>query len=163
MSNVATTDLSWLPSDAEEQLSLGFRIISNAYKHRVQALEAENKTVKYQVDEKTQQLAALQKKHGSLEVELIEVHQRANQLSEENKTLLLTSRKLQRDIQRLESLKQAVLSSIQSDTPEDDSKVYYSDDYVSHRAPLTMQESKPRCQLDSAQNARESRRRTTPI
>eukprot|EP01066_Platyproteum_vivax_P009821 Platyproteum_vivax@DN4354_c0_g1_i2.p1 len=133
-------DLSWLPTDTEEQLSLGFRIISNAYKHRVNSLEAENRSMKGQLDEKTTQLAGFQKRLSSLEVELIESHQRANQLFEENKNLIQTTRKLQTNIQRLESLKQAVLSSIQGDAMDDETKVYNTSDFLQTTAPLSMQD-----------------------
>lgn len=146
MSTQATgsTDLNWLPSDAEEQLSLGFRIISNAYKTRVQSLEAESRALKHQLDDKLVALTALQKKHSSLEVEMIEMQQRAAQLTEENKQLICTVRKLQKDIQRLESLKQAVLHSIQSEERDDDSRsasqLYLSGEYLQTAAPLTMQD-----------------------
>eukprot|EP01066_Platyproteum_vivax_P015060 Platyproteum_vivax@DN669_c0_g1_i1.p1 len=140
MSSNPVMDLSWLPSDAEEQLSLGFRIISNAYKNRVHSLEAECRNLKQQMEEKHAQYTAIHKKNSLLEVELIESHQRANQLAEENKNLIFSSKKLHRDIHRLESLKQAVLSSIQGDMPDEDTKAYSSIDHLHQSAPLTMQE-----------------------
>ncbi|KYF45428.1 hypothetical protein TGARI_265420A [Toxoplasma gondii ARI] len=88
------TDLSWLPSDAEEQLALGFRIVSNAYKTRVHTQEAEIRSLKAQVAEKNEQYGALQKKHSSLEVQLIESTQRGNQLAEENRQLVATIKKV---------------------------------------------------------------------
>eukprot|EP00923_Selenidium_pygospionis_P029466 GHVN01052564.1.p3 GENE.GHVN01052564.1~~GHVN01052564.1.p3 ORF type:complete len:198 (-),score=26.37 GHVN01052564.1:1625-2218(-) len=139
-SSTGSTDLNWLPSDAEEQLSLGFRIISNAYKTRVQSLEAESRGLKHQLEDKANALTALQKKHSSLEVEMIEIHQRASQLGEENKSLINTVKKLHRDIQRLESLKQAVLNSIQSEERDDESRMYLTGDYLQTAAPLTMQD-----------------------
>eukprot|EP01068_Selenidium_serpulae_P010236 Selendium_serpulae@DN5411_c1_g1_i7.p1 len=141
MSNTTngSTDLNWLPSDAEEQLSLGFRIISNAYKTRVQALEGESRGLKHQLDEKITALTALQKKHSSLEVELIEMQTRTQQLGEENKQLICTVKKLHKDIQRLECLKQAVLNSIQDEERcGDDPKLYLTSEYLQTAAPLTM-------------------------
>ncbi|CBZ50910.1 hypothetical protein NCLIV_039850 [Neospora caninum Liverpool] len=120
--STAGTDLSWLPSDAEEQLALGFRIVSNAYKTRY---------------------GVLQKKHSSLEVQLIESTQRGNQLAEENKQLVATIKKLHRDILRLESLKKAVLNSIQedhSDADESSHKYYAPEDMLQTAAPRTMSE-----------------------
>ncbi|EPR57377.1 hypothetical protein TGPRC2_265420 [Toxoplasma gondii TgCatPRC2] len=137
------TDLSWLPSDAEEQLALGFRIVSNAYKTRVHTQEAEIRSLKAQVAEKNEQYGALQKKHSSLEVQLIESTQRGNQLAEENRQLVATIKKLHRDILRLESLKKAVLNSIQedhSDAEESSHKYYAPEDMLQTAAPRTMSE-----------------------
>lgn len=137
-----STDLSWLPSDAEEQLALAFRIISNAYKTRVQSLEAENKVLRHQLEEKQTQLLGVQKKLSNCEVSCIEGHHRQTQLSEENKNLISAVKKLQKDIQRLESLKQAVLNSIHDGDREEDTsgKLYLSGDYFQTAAPITMQE-----------------------
>eukprot|EP00920_Eleutheroschizon_duboscqi_P019026 GHVT01045151.1.p1 GENE.GHVT01045151.1~~GHVT01045151.1.p1 ORF type:complete len:176 (-),score=41.94 GHVT01045151.1:1484-2011(-) len=108
-------DLSWLPSDSEEQLALGFRIVSNAYRTRVAAQEGEIRSLKAQNAEKSEQVQSLQKKNSGLEVQLIEATQRGNQLADENKQLIATIKKLHKDINRLESLKKAVLNSIQED------------------------------------------------
>ncbi|PFH36678.1 hypothetical protein BESB_048700 [Besnoitia besnoiti] len=137
------TDLSWLPCDAEEQLALGFRIVSNAYKTRVHTQEAEIRSLKAQVAEKNEQVSSLQKKHSSLEVQLIEATQRGNQLAEENKQLVATIKRLHRDILRLESLKKAVLNSIQedhSDADESSHKYYAPEDMLQTAAPRTMSE-----------------------
>ncbi|KAL8435609.1 hypothetical protein Efla_005954 [Eimeria flavescens] len=120
MMNASTADLSWLPGDTDEQLAIGLRIVSNAYKTRLQTLENEIRQLKAQSAERGEQAALLQKKCSALEVQLIEQTQRGNQLVEENKQLLATTRKLQKDIQRLENLKKAVLTSIQEDRPEAD-------------------------------------------
>ncbi|GBE63063.1 hypothetical protein, conserved [Babesia ovata] len=137
---MSSLDLSWLPSDADEQLALGFRIISNAYKTRVTSLEAEIRTVRAAVAEKSEHLAAFQKKYSSLEVQLIECTQRGNQLAEENRNLVSQIKKLQRDINRLETLKRAVLHSIQEDGPdvETDHRYYNADDLLHSAAPRTM-------------------------
>nr|BAN64841.1 conserved hypothetical protein [Babesia bovis] len=138
--DISSLDLSWLPSDADEQLALGFRIISNAYKTRVTSLEAEIRTVRAAAAEKAEHLAAFQKKYSSLEVQLIECTQRGNQLADENRNLVATIKKLQRDIDRLESLKRAVLHSIQEDRGDSDQdyKYYSTDDMLHSTAPRTM-------------------------
>ncbi|KAL8455758.1 hypothetical protein Emag_000332 [Eimeria magna] len=118
--NATAADLSWLPGDTDEQLAIGLRIVSNAYKSRVQTLDNEVRQLKAQSAERGEQVAILQKKCSALEVQLIEQTQRGNQLVEENKQLLATTRKLQKDIQRLENLKKAVLTSIQEDRPDTD-------------------------------------------
>ncbi|KAL8449796.1 hypothetical protein Emed_002759 [Eimeria media] len=118
--NATAADLSWLPGDTDEQLAIGLRIVSNAYKSRVQTLDNEIRQLKAQSAERGEQVAILQKKCSALEVQLIEQTQRGNQLVEENKQLLATTRKLQKDIQRLENLKKAVLTSIQEDRPDTD-------------------------------------------
>ncbi|EUD67967.1 hypothetical protein C922_01579 [Plasmodium inui San Antonio 1] len=94
MSNTGTTDLSWLPSDADEQLALGFKIVTNAYKTRVTSQEAEIRSLKGQLTEKLEQLSSIQKKYSNLEVQLIESTQRGNQLADENKQLITTIKKL---------------------------------------------------------------------
>ncbi|ORM42242.1 Uncharacterized protein BXIN_1509 [Babesia sp. Xinjiang] len=133
---------AWNLSNAysSEQLALGFRIISNAYKTRVTSLEAEIRTVRAAASEKAEQLAAFQKKYSSLEVQLIECTQRGNQLAEENRNLVVTIKKLQREIDRLESLKRAVLNSIQEDRGDADLdyKYYNTDDMLHSTAPRTM-------------------------
>ncbi|SBS83740.1 conserved Plasmodium protein, unknown function [Plasmodium malariae] len=121
MSNAGTTDLSWLPSDADEQLALGFKIVTNAYKTRVTSQEAEIRSLKGQLTEKLEQLSSIQKKYSNLEVQLIESTQRGNQLADENKQLITTIKKLNRDIDRLENLKKAVLNSIQEEHEVEDS------------------------------------------
>eukprot|EP00921_Rhytidocystis_pertsovi_P011638 GHVQ01018837.1.p1 GENE.GHVQ01018837.1~~GHVQ01018837.1.p1 ORF type:complete len:213 (-),score=35.70 GHVQ01018837.1:1120-1758(-) len=85
----------------------------------------------------------IQKKTSALEVQLIESTQRANQLGEENRKLVSTVHKLQKDNNRLESLKKAVLNSIQDDHATEDidgQKVYCADDILQKSAPRTMQE-----------------------
>ncbi|VWU50798.1 conserved protein, unknown function [Hepatocystis sp. ex Piliocolobus tephrosceles] len=141
MSNTGATDLNWLPSDADEQLALGFKIITNAYKTRVTSQEAEIRSLKAQLGEKIEQLSSIQKKYSNLEVQLIEATQRGNQLSDENKQLISTIKKLNRDIDRLENLKKAVLNSIQEEHDIDDTHKYYSaDDMLQTTAPRTMLE-----------------------
>lgn len=141
MSNTGTTDLNWLPSDADEQLALGFKIVTNAYKTRVTSQEAEIRSLKAQLGEKVEQLSLIQKKYSNLEVQLIEATQRGNQLSDENKHLISTIKKLNRDIDRLENLKKAVLNSIQEEHDVDDTHKYYSaDDMLHTTAPRTMLE-----------------------
>lgn len=141
MSNNGTTDLSWLPSDADEQLALGFKIVTNAYKTRVNSQEAEIRSLKGQLSEKQEQLSSIQKKYSNLEVQLIEATQRGNQLADENKQLINTIKKLNRDIDRLENLKKAVLNSIQEEHDVEDTHKYYSaDDMLQTTAPRTMLE-----------------------
>eukprot|EP00922_Rhytidocystis_sp_ex-Travisia-forbesii_P072531 GHVS01108142.1.p1 GENE.GHVS01108142.1~~GHVS01108142.1.p1 ORF type:complete len:266 (+),score=43.66 GHVS01108142.1:245-1042(+) len=139
---VTNADLSWLPSDTDEQLALSFRIISNAYRTRVNALEADTRTAKAQLNDKMEQLTSSQKKTSALEVQLIECTQRANQLAEENRQLVATVKKLQKDNYRLECLKKAVMNSIQDDRPVDnDNKAFCSaEDLLQRSAPRTMQE-----------------------
>merc|ERR1719359_223864 len=64
-------------------------------------------------------MTALQKKNSALEVELVESHQRSQQLAEENQELFKTVGSLRKQIGRLEHLKAAVLSSIQDDAEKE--------------------------------------------
>merc|ERR1719408_1243461 len=107
-------DLTWLPEQDEEKLQLGFRIIQNAFKGKVGALENEIRALKHANEEKQTQLNQLQKKNSALEVEIIETHQRAQQLSEENKTLLSTVRQLRKQIEKLDRLKKTFMETMEN-------------------------------------------------
>merc|ERR1740138_378168 len=88
-------------------------------------------------------MAALQKKTSSLEVELVESHQRSQQLAEENKELFKTVGSLRKQIGRLEHLKAAVLTSIQDDAEKEaemgDTRGFMTDEYLQQATPLTSQ------------------------
>lgn len=122
---------------SSEQLALGLRIVSNAYKSRVQGLDNEIRVLKAQNAERGEQVclpnllqrcrrgetsfgvhemitcirlhlrsvriqvAVLQKKCSALEVQLIEQTQRGNQLVEENKQLLATTRKVRSTLESM--------------------------------------------------------------
>lgn len=141
-STSTVADLSWLPSDYEEQLALSFRIISNAYKTRMNSLEAEIRALKAHLAERAEQLQLLTKKQNTIEVQLIEETQRANQLSDENKQLVATIRKLNKDINRLETFKKNVEASIKEEKVDSDDiqKFYSPEDVLQSAAPRTMQE-----------------------
>merc|ERR1719183_1417766 len=86
-------------------------------------------------------MSALQKKNSALEVELVESHQRAQQLAEENKELFKTVGSLRKQIGRLEHLKAAVLTSIQDDAEKEaelgDTRALMNDEYLRSATPLT--------------------------
>merc|ERR1719379_487236 len=104
-----------LPQDHEDQIQLGIRIIQSAHQNKVHALEQEIKGLRLTCEEQRGTLANLQRKNSALEVELVESHQRAQQLAEENKELFRTVGSLRKQLGRLEHLKAAVLTSIQDD------------------------------------------------
>jgi len=130
-----------LPQDHEEQHDLGHRIIHAAFHGHKAKQETEIRGLKLQVEEQRERLAALQKKNSSLEVELVESHQRSQQLAEENKELFKTVGSLRKQIGRLEHLKAAVLSSIQDDAEKEaeigDTRAFMSDQYLQQSTPLT--------------------------
>jgi len=137
-------DLQWLPEQDEEKLQLGFRIIQNAFKGKVGTLESEVRALKGANDEKQQALNGLQKKNSSLEVEIIEMHQKTQQMSEENKTLLSTVRSLRAQIEKLERLKKTFMETIDdygtgSNAGTDrQAQLFAGDDYLRGAAPMTM-------------------------
>merc|ERR1719421_111563 len=104
-------------------------------------MESEVGALKLTCEEQRANVAALQKKNSSLEVELVESHQRSQQLAEENKELFKTVGSLRKQIGRLEHLKAAVLSSIQDDHEKEaemgDTRALMSDDYIRQATPLT--------------------------
>jgi len=130
-----------LPQDHDEQLALGHRIIHGAFHGHKGKMENELRMLRTQVEEYREKLSATQKKNSALEVELVESHQRSQQLAEENKELFKTVGSLRKQIGRLEHLKAAVMSSIQDDHEREaemgDTKAFLSDQYVRDATPLT--------------------------
>lgn len=130
-----------LPQDHEEQLKLGHRIIHGAFHGHKGMLEQQIRALDTTVNEQREKIAALQKKNSALEVELVESHQRANQLAEENKELFKTVGSLRKQIGRLEHLKAAVMSSIQDDAEKEaeigDTRAFLSESYLHSATPLT--------------------------
>jgi len=132
-----------LPQDHEDQLQLGMRIVQTAFTNKVASLEQEIRGLRLTCEEQRANVAALQKKNSSLEVELVESHQRSQQLAEENKELFKTVGSLRKQIGRLEHLKAAVLSSIQDDHEKEaemgDTRALMSEEYIRQATPLTAQ------------------------
>mmetsp|Transcript_86167 Transcript_86167/g.155205 ORF Transcript_86167/g.155205 Transcript_86167/m.155205 type:complete len:277 (-) Transcript_86167:59-889(-) len=138
----ASFGMSSLPEQHEDQLALGFRMIQNAFNSKVQTMEQELRGLRLSYDEQKTQSSGLQRKNSQLEVELVEGHQKAQQLSEENKELFKTVQALRRQLQRLEGLKKRVLESISDEQTEgaanEDSRLYMRDDYLAGAMPLTI-------------------------
>jgi len=130
-----------MPQDHEDQLQLGIRIIQTAYQNKVAAMEQEIRGLRLTTEEQRANCAALQKKNSALEVELVESHQRSQQLAEENQELFKTVGSLRKQIGRLEHLKAAVLSSIQDDAEKEadmgESRAVMNEDYLRSATPLT--------------------------
>merc|ERR1711879_821635 len=78
------------PEQHGDQLQLGFRLIQNAFNSKMQSLEQEVRGLRLTCDEQKSQVATQQKKNSVLETELVESHQRSQQLAEENKELFKT-------------------------------------------------------------------------
>jgi regulator of replication initiation timing len=133
--------LGSLPHDHEEQLQLGHRIIQGAFHGHKSKLENEVRVLTTQVTEFKEKMSALQKKNSSLEVELVESHQRSQQLAEENKELFKTVGNLRKQIGRLEHLKAAVMSSIQDDHEKEvemgETRALMTDTHLHSSVPLT--------------------------
>lgn len=133
-----------LPEQHEDQVQLGFRMIQNAYTSKVQHLENELRGLRLGCEEQKNQAAGLHRKNSALEVELVESHQRAQQLADENRELFKTVQNLRRQLQRLEGLKKKVLDSISDDASADytieneEARLAMRDDYLQGSLPLTM-------------------------
>merc|ERR1712194_111297 len=97
-----------------------------------------------QCNEAKSNSAALQKKSSNLEHELVQSHQRSQQLSDENKELFKTVGALRKQIGRLDVFKTAVHSSIQDHHEKEhesgDTRALMSDEYIRSAAPLTSRE-----------------------
>jgi len=130
-----------LPQEHEDQMKLGLRVITTAFENKMLSLEKQIRGLRQTSEEQRNNVSGLQKKNSALEVELVECHQRAQQMAEENKELFKTVQSLRKQIGRLECLKQAVLSSIQDDQAHEaelgDSKILMSDEFLRGATPLT--------------------------
>jgi hypothetical protein len=143
-------EMTWLPEQDEEKLQLGFRIIQNAFKGKVSALENEIRALKHANEEKQANLTAVQKKNSALEVEIIETHQRAQTLSEENKTLLGTVRQLRKQIEKLDRLKKTFMDTMEhyntdpnsgGGVEDPGSLMHVNEDYLRGAVPLSVQDA----------------------
>jgi peptidoglycan hydrolase CwlO-like protein len=136
-----TDGVTSLPQDHEEQLALGHKIIHGAFHGHKGVLKQQISNLETTVAEQRDRISALQKKNSALEVELVESHQRSNQLAEENKELFKTVGSLRKQIGRLEHLKAAVMSSIQDDAEKEaeigDTRAFLSESYLHSATPLT--------------------------
>lgn len=132
------------PQDHDDQMKLGIRIITSAFQKKMQTLEQEIRGLRLTCEEQRTNVASLQKKNSSLEVELVESHQRSQMLADENKELFKTVGSLRKQIHRLDTLKQAVLSSIQDDQAQEaelgDTRVLMSEEFLRGATPLTAAE-----------------------
>jgi len=121
---------------------MGFRLIQSAYNNKIASLEQEARGLRITCEEQKSQAATMQRKNSALEVELVEGHQRAQQLADENKELFKTVQSLRRQLGRLEGLKKSVLDSItdhqQQEVENDDNRLYLRDDYLKGAMPLTI-------------------------
>lgn len=130
-----------LPQDHEDQIQLGIRIIQSAHQTKVHNLEQEIRGLRLSHEEQRGSLANLQAKNSSLQVELVESHQRSQQLAEENKELFKTCNSLRKQLGRLEHLKSMIISTVQEDDEKQaevgDGKALLSADYLNAATPLT--------------------------
>ncbi|CAE8737320.1 unnamed protein product, partial [Polarella glacialis] len=69
----------------EDQMSLGIRIITTAFQNKMNSLEQEIRGLRITLEEQRTNVGTLQRKNSGMEVELVESHQRSQQLAEENK------------------------------------------------------------------------------
>lgn len=134
-----------LPRDQEEQMQLGIRILQSAFQQKMRSIESEVQGVRLSYEELRGNTNAQQKKNSQLEVDLVNCHQRSQQLAEENKELFKTVNTLQRQLARLEHLKATVMSSIQNDAAEEyeDHGARTSEEHLRSLTPLTYAASQP--------------------
>lgn len=125
----------------EDQMQLGIRIITSAFQNKMHSLEQEIRALSMSCQEQRMNVGGMQKRNSGLEVELVESHQRSQQLQEENKELDRTVSSLKKQISRLENLKQQVLVSIQADQTQEaelgDTRMLMSDEFLRGATPLT--------------------------
>eukprot|EP00930_Biecheleria_cincta_P026838 TRINITY_DN1886_c0_g3_i1.p1 TRINITY_DN1886_c0_g3~~TRINITY_DN1886_c0_g3_i1.p1 ORF type:complete len:281 (+),score=55.62 TRINITY_DN1886_c0_g3_i1:50-844(+) len=132
------------PRGHEDQMSLGIHIITTAFQKKMDHLDQEIKRVRLTCEEQRSNVASLTRKNSSLEVELVESHQRSQQLVDENKELFKTVGSIRKQIARLEALKNAVMYSIQDDNAQEaelgDPKVLMNNEFLMGVTPLTAAE-----------------------
>lgn len=133
-----------LPQDHEDQMQLGIRIITSAFQNKMHSLEQEIRGLRLGNEEQRSNVGSLSKRNSSMEVELVETHQRQQQLAEENKELFKTVGSLRKQIERLENLKKQVFDSLQQDTHHEaelgDAKVLMNEEFLKGATPLTTRE-----------------------
>lgn len=120
-----SSSTNWLPESEDERIHLGFKVIQDAYRSKVQGLENEVRALRAASDEYKQALSALQKKHGINERELVEAHQRNFQMQEENKTLAASNRALHRQLEKQRKMQQTLAEALESAAQDDDSPTGY--------------------------------------
>lgn len=127
---------------------MGLKRIGSAFRNKMHSLETEIKGLRLSIEESQAGLEKLQKKNAALEGELVESHQRAQRLNEENRELDKTVKSLDAQVTRLDRLKQAVLVSIQDDRTMElkqhaemgGSQFALTDEYFQSTTPLTSAE-----------------------
>ena len=114
---------NWLPESEDERIHLGFKVIQDAYRSKVQGLENEVRSLRSASDEYKQALSTLQKKNSISERELVESHQRNFQLQEEVKTMAASNRALHRQLEKYRKLQQTFADALET-TAKDDSDIF---------------------------------------
>ncbi|XP_039141029.1 uncharacterized protein At4g15545-like [Dioscorea cayenensis subsp. rotundata] len=116
--------LSVIPTDPYEQLDLARKITSMAIASRVSRLESETGRLRQKVAEKDRSIAELQDRLSHLEhvfqdadARLQSVLEENIKLSKERDSLALTSKKLARDLAKLETFKRHLMQSLNEDNP----------------------------------------------
>ena len=120
-----STSTNWLPESEDERIHLGFKVIQDAYRSKVQGLENDVRALRAATEEYKQALSALQKKSGITERELVEAHQRNFQMQEENKTLAASNRALHRQLEKQRKMQQTLAEALESAAQDDDSPTGY--------------------------------------
>ncbi|KAG2547027.1 uncharacterized protein At4g15545-like isoform X2 [Panicum virgatum] len=115
--------LAALPRDPYEQLDLARRITAMAVAGRVSGLEREAGRLRAEAAEKDRENAELRERVGLLDTALQETNARLRaaledniKLSKERDSLAQTSKKLARDLQKLESFKRHLMQSLRDDS-----------------------------------------------
>lgn len=110
-----------IPHDShEERLDNGLNMMRDAYFGKLRALEQELQGLRISSEELKGQATTLQKKNGSLEVELQDSQEHANKLAAENKDLFKTVQQLRKKLARLDILKSKVVESLTQGHEDDD-------------------------------------------
>ncbi|KAJ4980972.1 hypothetical protein NE237_031809 [Protea cynaroides] len=114
--------LSVIPMDPYDQLDLARKITSMAIASRVSKLESESGRLRQKILEKDRLIVELEEKVLRLEEAFRESDERLRvvlednaKLSEERDSMVMTSRKLNRDLYKLESFKRQLMQSLSDD------------------------------------------------
>ncbi|OAY55906.1 uncharacterized protein At4g15545 isoform X1 [Manihot esculenta] len=114
--------LQVLPSDPFEQLDVARKITSIALSTRVSSLESETSALRAQLAEKDDLIADLQSQIQSLDSSLSDIADKLDRaalekenLLNENASLSITVKKLQRDVSKLEVFRKTLMQSLQED------------------------------------------------
>jgi len=112
---MASSFMSTLPRDPDEQLRLGLRVIEAAYEEKARHNDNELQQLRAYSKERQSQVMMLERRVAELEQHVRDGEERTRQLSDEKAQLAQDLKTAQRDLSKLDSFKRSIMQSIQGE------------------------------------------------